>query len=61
LDASEIGDVELERGHAGVGGDNFVEIGAPPARSDNLVAALVERLGEPSPDARSAAGDEDRG
>src|SRR4051794_9320786 len=50
---------ELDCDHARVGGDNLIEFGAPAAGNDHLVAALVERLGEPSSDSRSAAGDED--
>jgi hypothetical protein len=46
-------------GHAGVEGHDFIEIGAPAAGNDHLVAELVERLGEPAPDAEAAAGDED--
>ncbi len=46
-DARGIGDVELDRDHAGIGDDNFVERRAPAAGNDHLVAARVERLGEP--------------
>jgi hypothetical protein len=59
IDARRIGDVEFDRLHAGIGGDHFVQIGATASGDDHLVAELVEGLGEPASNARTAAGDED--
>src|SRR6185437_10222776 len=52
-------DIEREGSHAGVGGDGLIEHGLTAAGNDDLVALLVEGLGEAAADAGSAAGDED--
>jgi hypothetical protein len=59
VDARRIGDVELNRFHAGVGRDHHVEVAAPATRDDDLVVELVQGLGEAAADTRPAASDED--
>ena len=59
LNAGEVGDIEFNRFHAWIGSDNFIEQRLAAAGDDDLVAALVERLGEAAADAGGAAGDED--
>jgi hypothetical protein len=49
IDAGGIGDVELDRGHAGIGSDDLIEVGATPTGNDHLVAELVKRLAWPRP------------
>jgi hypothetical protein len=51
------GDIEFDRLHTGVGGDDLVEIGTAAAGNDDLVAARMKGLGKRSPNARSTAGD----
>ena len=58
VDAGGIGDIEFDRLHAGVGGDDLVEMGPAAAGNDHLVAALVKSLGERPADAGRSAGDE---
>ena len=52
------GDIEFDRLHTGVGGDDLVEMGPAAAGNDHLVTALVKSLGEAPPDAGCSAGDE---
>ena len=59
-DAAGIGDVQLDRGHAGVAVKHRLQPVLAAARDDDLVASLVESLSEGAADARAAAGDEDR-
>jgi hypothetical protein len=58
-DAGGVFDVEDRGGHAGVGGDGFVENLFAAACDDDFVAELVEGLREAAADAGTAAGDED--
>ena len=59
IDAGRIGDVEFDRRHARIGGEDFVEMATPTARDDHLIVLLVERLGQSAADPGTAAGDED--
>ncbi len=45
LDAGGVGNVKLDCGHAWVRLHHLVQVAAPAAADDDLVAALVERLG----------------
>jgi hypothetical protein len=60
IDACRISDVDLNCFHAGVGGDHGVEVAAPTTPDDDLVAECMQGLGEPTPNTRPAASDEDR-
>lgn len=51
VNARVVGDVELDSRHAGIGGDDLIEVGSPAPRDDHLVATLVERFGKRPPDA----------
>jgi hypothetical protein len=59
IDSCRISDVDLNRFHAGVGSDHGVEVAAPAPPDDDLVAERMQGLGEPTPDTRPAASDED--
>jgi hypothetical protein len=59
-DARWIGNVEFDRFHAGIRPEGFGEVPLAAARDDDFVPELVESLGQATPDARAAAGDEDR-
>jgi hypothetical protein len=58
-DAGAVFDVKDRGGHAGVGGDGFVEDLLAAAGNDDFVAEVVECLGEAAADTGAAAGDED--
>lgn len=59
LDVGGIFDVELDGGHAGIGGGGFVERLLAAASDDDFVAEGVEGFGEGAADAGASSGDED--
>jgi hypothetical protein len=59
IDAGWVGDVQLDRRHPRICGDDRIEVAAPAAGNDHLVAQLVKSLGQPTADTGAAAGDED--
>ena len=59
-DAGGVFDVEYDGGHAGIGGDCFIEHLFAAAGDDDVIAEFVEGFGETAADTGAAAGDEDR-
>src|SRR5438477_12573896 len=60
FDRPWVGEVELNPVHARMRGRDRLEQRLPTTRDDHVIAAEVELLGEGTPDAARAAGDEDR-
>ena len=59
VDAGRIADVQFDRRQTWIGLDHGIEMAAATARDDQLVAALVQCLGERAADAGASASDED--
>jgi hypothetical protein len=60
FDRPRVSEVELNPVHARMRGRDRLEQRPPPTCDDHVIAAEVELLGEGTPDAARAAGDEDR-